>query len=127
MTALWANAQQPDGLYPQGPDDSAPCDPQAVGDVDWSKWQRATRGAVGWQRIPPASCPHCHMPWARDGAARPLERFVTCGCTTSRHHTAWRCRSCDALAAEGCVDVSRWSPSTVGLSIAADRRYGLGQ
>lgn len=86
--------------------------------VEWSKWHRTPRG---WVRIPPPACPRGH-PWGMTGAARPVERFVTCTCTPDRHHTLWVCRACGMHAAEGCTDPAQWHGHTIAAGLPADRR-----
>lgn len=91
--------------------------------VDWTRWRRVERPAVGFVRVPPSRCPTCGATWSQTGRARsPREEPMVCSCSADRRHHAWRCW-CGAWAAEGCRDTSAWGAGTVPVGLEPTQSY----
>ena len=79
-----------------------------------------------WEKIPPDCCPGCGSGWPQDGPWRPTEGALGCGCHgIGTRHTAWGCRICGALVAEGCDDVTRWGVAHIPAGLPAEARWGI--
>jgi hypothetical protein len=84
-------------------------------------------GSSSWVNVPPPTCPACGWAWPITGPDRPSEDFMGCSCAGvepgRRGHTRWTCLICDAVVAEGCVDIELWHADTTPVGLPRELRW----